>query len=330
MRTNLETSRQRVGIEWTRWTIAAVVAAVTLAASTSGAQGRRNATPAPAPGGAAPADVEATLRAAADALGMLRFINRVDTVGTLEFFARGTTAALGPTDYYGSVSYLEPAMRVIMKRSVVPSSTRAGAPARGETATRGQGGGAATQGRSASRGRSAESTARQLIEVVAGESAWNESELGAGLIPGKGVATPVPAAVKERQLLLWTLPFGAVKAAVKAGDRTKVTKENGVTAITFPFTDDLAGVTAKVTLGPKNLVSKVETQSDNPALVTETTYSGYKEFDVEVTTNMLFPGHIVRTQGGRPVLDLRTSKTDTNNPYQVFPIPDSVRQGGAN
>ena len=97
MRTNLErTSRQRVGIRWTRWTIGAVVAAVTLAAaSTSGAPGRRNATPTPAPGGAAPADVEATLRAAADALGMLRFINRVDTVGTMEFFAKGATATLG-------------------------------------------------------------------------------------------------------------------------------------------------------------------------------------------------------------------------------------------
>jgi hypothetical protein len=324
MRTNLQrTSGQRVGIRWTTWTIAAVVAAVTIAAaataSTPGAQGR-----------SASGDVEATVRAAADALGMLRFINRVDTIGTMEFFAKGTTAALGPTDYYGSVSYLEPAMRVVMKRSLVATPARAGEPAAGGTATRGQGGGAATQGRSASRGRSAESAARQLIEVVTGTSAWNESELGAGLIPGKGVATPMPAAVKERQLLLWTLPFGAVKAAVKAGDRTRVTKENGVTVITFPFTDDLAGVTAKVTLGPKSLVSKVETQSDNPALVTETTYSGYKEFDVEVTTNMLFPGHIVRTQGGRPVLDLRTSKTDTNNPYEVFPIPDSVRQVGAN
>jgi hypothetical protein len=115
-----------------------------------------------------------------------------------------------------------------------------------------------------------------------------------------------------------------VKAAVKAGDRTKVTKANGITTITFPFTGDLEGVTAKVTLGAKNLVTKVDTQSDNPALVTETTYSGYKELDVEVTTNMLFPGHIVRTQGGRLVLDLRATKTDTNNPYEVFPVPDSV------
>jgi hypothetical protein len=271
--------------------------------------------------------VVVAVRAAADALGMLRFVNRVDTVGSMEFFARGTTAALGPTDYYGSVSYLEPspAMRVIMKRRVIASPARADHPTAGGTAIRGQGTGAVTEGRGASRGRGSAGTApMQLIEVVAGKVAWDESELGAGLIPGKGVATPMPAAVKERQLLLWTLPFGVVKAAVKAGDRTKVTKVNGVTSITFPFTGDLEGVTAKVTLGARNLVTKVETQSDNPALVTETTYSGYKELDVEVTTNMLFPGHIVRTQGGRIVLDLRVTKTDTNNPYEVFPVPDTV------
>src|ERR1700682_2045902 len=130
MRTSAQqTNGQRAGIRWTTWTTAAVVAVVTLAASTPGAQGRRNATPTLAPGGAASADVEATRRAAADALGMLRFINRVDTVGTMEFFAKGTTAALGPTDYYGSVSYLEPAMRVIMKRSRVATPARAGEPA---------------------------------------------------------------------------------------------------------------------------------------------------------------------------------------------------------
>ena len=68
------------------------------------------------------------------------------------------------------------------------------------------------------------------------------------------------------------------------------------------------------------------TRSDTPALVSETTYSGYREFDMdEVTTNVLFPGHIVRIAGGRPVLNLRITKTDTNNPYEVFPVPNGVQ-----
>ena len=35
---------------------------------------------------------------------------------------------------------------------------------------------------------------------------------------------------------------------------------------------------------------------------------------------------IVRTQGGRPVLDIRITKTDMNDPYEVFPVPDGVQQ----
>ena len=73
-----------------------------------------------------PTDVPTTLQAAADALGMLRFINRVDTLGTMEFFAKGTTATLGPTDYYGSLSYLEPAMRVVMTSIPATSLARGG------------------------------------------------------------------------------------------------------------------------------------------------------------------------------------------------------------
>ena len=89
---------------------------------------------------------------------------------------------------------------------------------------------------------------------------------------------------------------------------------------------DLDGVTAKVTLDAKKFVSKVETRSDNPALVTTTVYSGYRELDIgEATTNVYFPGHIVRIEGGRPVLDVRITKTDTNNPYEVFPVPNGVQ-----
>ena len=274
-----------------------------------------------------PTDVPTTLQAAADALGMLRFINRVDTLGTMEFFAKGTTAALGPTDYYGSLSYLEPAMRVVMTSIPATSLARGGDTPGGR--------GAAAQAATAppggtARGRSTASAAPKVqVEVVNGKVAWNESELGAGLVPGKGVATPSMAAVKERQLLLWTLPFGVVKAAVKAGDRTKLSKENGTTILAFPFSDELDGVTARVTLDPKSYVSKVETRASDPAMAnlnTNTTYSGYREFDIDLaTTNVFFPAHIVRTQGGRVVLDLRVTNTDTNNPYEVFVVPDGVR-----
>ena len=99
--------------------------------------------------------------------------------------------------------------------------------------------------------------------------------------------------------------------------------------ITFPLPGALDGVTMKVTLNAKKQVERVETRADNPVLgdlVTETTYSDYKDLG-EIATDVLFPSHIVQKQGGFPVLDLTITKTDANNPYLVFPVPDNVEKG---
>ena len=39
---------------------------------------------------------------------------------------------------------------------------------------------------------------QQSIETVRENYAWNESEIGAGLISGKGTATPAAATLKDR------------------------------------------------------------------------------------------------------------------------------------
>lgn len=147
-------------------------------------------------------------------------------------------------------------------------------------------------------------------------------------MPGEGTATPATGAVNDRLLQIWSTPQGLVKAARKAGAATKVSVENGVQVITFPL--PVAGMTAKVTLNAKKLIDKVEIRSDNPALgdrVTEITYSEYADYNQEQKTgksDVLFPGHIVQKQGGVPVLDLRITETDSNNPYAVMPVPASV------
>src|SRR5439155_338164 len=104
----------------------------------------------------------------------------------------------------------------------------------------------------------------------------------------------------------------------------KVTKENGVTAITFPMTAPLAGITMKITLNASDHVEKVETRTEN-GTVTETTYSDYKDLG-EIQSDVLFPLHITQKQGGVQVLDLAITKTDPNNPYVVFPVPENVER----
>ena len=154
---------------------------------------------------------------------------------------------------------------------------------------------------------------QRQIQVVSGAYAWNESVPGAGFIPGS-TATPSPEALKDRLLELWTTPFGALKMAERAGANAKVT-HIAATVITFPLFD----ITVKATLNAKNQLVRVETP------FTEITYEDYKDLG-EITSDVLFPTHIVKKQGGVTVLDLTITKVDANNPYVVFPVPDAVER----
>jgi len=241
------------------------------------------------------------LRAAADALGMLRWsdigagatrLPAIDVVTTMEIFASGTVYDAGQPsscEYHAALAYIPPAMRVEI--------TRKGA------------------------------SDAHTIQTVRENYAWNESEMGAGLVPGKGAATPAMPAAKARLLRLWILPYGVVKAALAAGDKTKVSVENGATLITFPLSGSLAGVTLTATLDSKNFVTKVETRPDDPTLtnmVTETQYSDYADHG-ELLTDIKSPGHIVYKQAGKPALDIQVKMVNANDPYLVFPIPPNVK-----
>jgi len=254
------------------------------------------------------ADRAVVLRAAADALGMLRWADigagatrlpPIDVVNTMEFQGSGTSYSSDrafKTEYKVALGYNPAAMRVEMTRT-------------------GSGGGAP----------------QHSIQTVRENYAWDESEIGGGLVPGKSTATPAMAAVKDRFLQLWTLPFGVVKAALAAGEKTTVSTEGGATVMTFPLSGLLAGITVKATLDSKNFVTKVETRPDNPALAnlaTQTEYSEYADHG-EILTDIKSPGHIVRRQGGRPILDIQVKMWEANNPYLVFPVPPNVKTAAA-
>lgn len=248
------------------------------------------------------------LRAAADALGMVRWsdigagttrLPGIDVVNTMEIEGNGTIDDSGRAvkiQYHVALGYNPPAMRV-------------------ETARAGAGSG----------------SPQRSIQTVRENYAWDESEIGAGLVPGKGTATPAMPALRERLLQLWTLPYGVVKAALAAGEKTTVSTEGGATIVTFPLSGELAGITVRATLDSTSLVTKVETRPDNPALATlamQTEYSNYADRG-EVLTDIKTPGRIIRTQGGRTVLDIEVKTWETNNPYLVFPVPPNVKTTAA-
>lgn len=250
--------------------------------------------------GAGAPEVTKTVKAAADAMGMPRTggpggagLPEIDVINRMEFWGSGTVSgtdgstAAAKADYHAALGYNPPAMRVEITRK-------------------------APDGHS--------------IQTVRDKYAWNESQIGAGLEPGRGTATPEMNAVRNRLLQLWMLPYGVVKAAFAAGDKTTLSNENGASVITFPLSGELSGITVKATLDAKNFITKVETQTDNPALsdfVREADYSDYGDHG-DILTDIKSPGHIAVKQRGATVLDVHIKMWDANNPYLVFPVPQNV------
>jgi hypothetical protein len=244
-------------------------------------------------------------------LGVLRGFQEEDSLMTVEYWGSGTMRELGPKtvgpavdvkSYHAAVAYDFPGMRVII--------SRAGSP-------------------------------QPEIQVVSGTFAWNEvDKVGGGLVPGHGSATPAMDVVADRLLRLWTTPFGVYKAAVAAGDKTKVSMEGGKVVLTFPLTNaaagptsflvvsDLNGTPVKVTLDSASRPEQVEVRHRNRVLTT--TYSGYGDLnEKDLKADIFFPARIVQTADGQSVLDLRIEKTNTYNPYVLMPVPENVQKSGA-
>lgn len=255
-------------------------------------------------------DLKKVLYSMANSLGMLRTVNELDSVMTVEAWGRGTMREVGPKgigpevqvkSFYAQIAYDFPGMRVEIVRA----------------------------------------DGQREIQVVSGTHAWNEiDKLGGGLEPGWGSAVPTMDRVTERLLSLWLTPFGVVKAAAAAGDKTKVGVENGATVVTFPLVNgkpettsylvvgELAGTPVKVTLDNNSRPARVELRFQNRTYVT--TFEKYADLnEADYRADIFVPARIVRTVDGQAVLDVTIDKTNTYNPYVIMPVPPSVQKAAA-
>ena len=157
---------------------------------------------------------------------------------------------------------------------------------------------------------------QRTIEVVSDKFAWNEETPG-------GKATPMPAALQERQVQLILTPIGMAKAAKAAGDAAKVAVAGGVTTLTFPA----SGATITATLNKYMEPVKAEARYGTALLTV--TYEQYGDWNDDAKADVYLPKHIVQTQNGMTVLDLTVTNTNTYNPYVIMPIPASVKGGAA-
>ena len=255
-------------------------------------------------------DLKKVIYSMANSLGMLRTVNELDSLMTVEAWGRGTMREVGPKglgpevqikSYYAQIAYDFPGMRLELVRA----------------------------------------DGQREIQVVSGTHAWNEiDKLGGGLEPGWGSAVPAMDAVTERLLRLWTTPFGVVKAAAAAGEKTKVSVENGATVVTFPLVNgkpeqtsylvvgELAGTPVKVTLDAMSRPARVELRFRDRLHVT--TFSNYGDLnESDYRADIFVPARVVRTVDGQTVLDLTIDKTNTYNPYVIMPVPANVQKAVA-
>jgi hypothetical protein len=163
------------------------------------------------------------------------------------------------------------------------------------------------------------------VEVVSGQYAWNEDIAGAEIVPGKGKATPMPAAVQERLIRLWASPQGAPKAALTGvsetsewganpatllqdggatAGKTSVSWEGSKPVVTFPI-PGVPGATATATLDAKYMAERVVVKQGTTT--TEFTYGDYNDWNNPLNkVEVLYAGKMVESRNGTVARDLTT------------------------
>ena len=248
-------------------------------------------------------DVKALVFELANSMGMLRGMQQEDSIVTLEQWATGTVTT---GQQRSEISAYRMSVNYAVPGMRVDFAAKAG-----------------------------DSQARRSIQVVSGAVSWDEGERGKSV-------TPMPSALKDRLVLLWTTPMGVVKAARLAGPNAKITTAGGVTTLSFPLPAPVQDVVVNATVRKdqglvtahptalKDLVGTYITRVQTAgAVVADITYAEYGDWNWDdYKSDVMLPRRTVLKAFGQ-VLELTTKNTNTYNPYVVMPVPDNMRQAAS-
>ncbi len=160
-----------------------------------------------------------------------------------------------------------------------------------------------------------EPVAQRVEQYLNAKTAWNIAATG----NAPAATTPQPTAIEERAAEIWSTPQGFLQA-VLANPSSTEDAADGSKLVSFTLEGKYK---YQGKLNAKHELENVKTWIDNPVLgdtLIETQYSEYKDF-----AGIQFPAHIVRIQGGFPVLDLKVDSVAVNTDVGVPPPPAEAK-----
>ena len=244
-------------------------------------------------------DIDPAIRAAADALGLIRDTRLViGQVNLLEYVGSGTMVDVEATTPGRQIDVSKFTYAVALQ---IPASRLDFETAGGRT-----------------------------VRVVKKDRAWNEETPGINPSPSGNAA--------YRAQAMWLMPHAAIHTAVFASAKKcfdgkacevplQIAKEDGKTTLTT----SINGQSYKTTLGADNRPERVEATIAMPgggAKKMVSIYSGYRNGQSlgqaaldKFHTGTYWPGRIVQEIDGVKVLDIVLTE-GWSNPYQIFPEPE--------
>jgi hypothetical protein len=244
-------------------------------------------------------DIDPAIRAAADALGLIRDTRLViGQVNLLEYVGSGTIVDVESATPGRQIEVSKFSYAVALQ---IPASRLDFETASGRT-----------------------------VRVVKKDRAWNEETPGVNPSPSGNAP--------YRAQALWLMPHAAIHAAAFASAKKcldgkaceaplQITKEDGKTILTA----SMNGQSYKTTLGSDNRPERVEATIAMPGGGSKkvvSIYSGYRNGQSlgqtaldKFHTGTYWPGRIIQEIDGAKVLDI-TLTEGWSNPYQIFPEPE--------
>jgi hypothetical protein len=244
-------------------------------------------------------EIDPVIRAAADALGLIRDTRLViGQVNLLEYVGSGTMVDVESTTPGRQIEVNKFSYAVALQ---IPASRLDFETASGRT-----------------------------VRVVKKERAWNEETPGVNPSPSSNAS--------YRAQAIWLMPHAAIHAAVFAAAKKcpdgkpcaeplQIAKEDGKTILTT----SINGQSYKTTLGSDNRPERVEAVIAMPGGGSKkvvSIYSGYRNGQSlgqtaldKFHTGTYWPGRIIQEVDGAKVLDIALTE-GWSNPYQIFPEPE--------